>query len=129
MINWDTIQQDHTEGMSERQLTKKYGISSRTIWKAKQEGKLISRPFAKKWKTPEQRQATMNEANARYRARKKNQVIPGEDLQPIKELYKQTPPGYEVDHIIPLSKGGLHTFSNLQHLTKNANRKKSNKIL
>jgi len=128
-LDWIAIQNDHSNGMSERQLSKKYGISTKTIFDAKKSGKLIARHFVKKWKTYEQHRATMNEANARYRARKKNQVVPGEDLQPIKELYKQTPPGYEVDHIVPLSKGGLHTLTNLQHLTKTANRKKSNKIL
>lgn len=36
---------------------------------------------------------------------------------------------YEVDHIIPLSKGGIHHQDNLQILTKEVNRKKSNKII
>jgi 5-methylcytosine-specific restriction endonuclease McrA len=36
---------------------------------------------------------------------------------------------YEVDHIIPISKGGKHSLSNLQYLTKEENRRKSNKII
>ena len=36
---------------------------------------------------------------------------------------------YEVDHMIPVSKGGLHTFDNLQVLTRYENRKKATKIL
>jgi 5-methylcytosine-specific restriction endonuclease McrA len=129
MINWQSIQQDHTNGMSEREISKKYGISTRTIYSAKKDGRLIPREFTKKWKTYEQRRATVNEANARYRARMKNQVVEGEDLGPIKEFYKNCPKGYEVDHIVPLSKGGLHTLSNLQYLTMSDNRRKSNKIL
>jgi len=35
---------------------------------------------------------------------------------------------WEVDHIIPLSKGGEHNVSNLQPLWKTENRKKYNKI-
>ena len=31
---------------------------------------------------------------------------------------------YEVDHIHPVSRGGLHTFDNLQILTRNENRTK-----
>ena len=129
MIDWKLIQQDHTNGMSERELSKKYSISTRTIHTAKKDGRLIPRPYVKKWKTYEQKRATINEANARYRARIKNQVVKGEELGPIKEFYKNCPPGYEVDHIIPLSKDGLHTLSNLQYLTVSENRRKSNKIV
>lgn len=126
---WNLIQKDHNNGLSERQLANKYGISTKTIYDAKQAGKLVPRLYVKKWKTYEQHRATVNEANARYRARMKQQIVEGEDLGPIKEFYKNCPPGYEVDHIIPLSKGGLHTLSNLQYLTKSENRKKSNKII
>lgn len=128
IYDWVAIQQDHSNGMSERQLVKKYGISSKAIYIAKKEGRLIPRPFIKKWKTYQQHRATANEANARYRARIKNQIVEGEDYRPIKEFYMNCPDGYEVDHIIPLSKGGLHTITNLQYLTISENRKKSNKI-
>ena len=37
-------------------------------------------------------------------------------------------PKYEVDHIIPVSKGGKHIIYNLQYLTKSENRRKSRKI-
>jgi uncharacterized protein YjcR len=127
--DWEAIQKDHSAGMPERELCKKYNISTKTIYDAKKSGKLIPRLYIKKWKTYEQYRATMNEANARYRARLKNQVVEGEDLSLIKEFYKNCPPGYEVDHIIPLSKGGLHTLSNLQYLTITENRRKSNKIV
>ncbi len=36
---------------------------------------------------------------------------------------------YQIDHVIPLSKGGKHTSSNLQLLCPDCNLKKSNKIL
>ena len=129
MIDWVAIQEDHTNGMSEQGIMKKYGISSRTIWRAKKDGRLIPRPYQRKWRTPKQIRATVNEANARYRARMKAQVVPGEDIQPIQDFYANCPEGYEVDHIMPLSKGGLHSLSNLQYLTVSENRKKSNKIV
>jgi 5-methylcytosine-specific restriction endonuclease McrA len=128
MIDWKEIQKDHSNGMTEQGIMKKYGISSRTIWRAKKDGRLIPRSFKRKWRSREQIRATVNEANARYRARMKQQVVPGEDIKPIKDFYANCPPGYEVDHIIPLSKGGLHTLSNLQYLTISENRRKSNKI-
>jgi len=58
-----------------------------------------------------------------------------EERKEIKELYKLAlelrEHGFdvEVDHIIPLSKGGHHHSSNLQILFATHNRSKSNKII
>lgn len=43
-------------------------------------------------------------------------------------IYASRPPGYEVDHIIPISKGGPHHPSNLRVITRQENRKKSAKM-
>ena len=86
-----------------------------------------------KYKTPEEKlfaQRIMNrEANANYRAKLLKQTPPDVDRNAIKEFYINCPKGHEVDHIIPIDKGGQHTLSNLQYLTISENRKKSNKIL
>jgi hypothetical protein len=53
------------------------------------------------------------------------------DLEKIKEIYQNCPKGYEVDHIIPLRGklvNGLHVPNNLQYLTSEDNRKKSNNV-
>ena len=50
-----------------------------------------------------------------------------EEKNIIGNFYKNCPIGYEVDHIIPICKGGKHCLSNLQYLTKEENRKKSGK--
>jgi hypothetical protein len=73
--------------------------------------------------------ARMNESWARYMAKRKNQTPKDADIKAIQQFYANCPEGYEVDHIIPLSKGGLHTLENLQYLTISENRKKSNKIM
>jgi hypothetical protein len=87
----------------------------------------------RKYKTEEERlKATrkkVREVSANYRASVRNQTPPDADRKAIKEFYDNCPIGYEVDHITPISKGGLHTLSNLQYLTIIENRRKSNKII
>jgi 5-methylcytosine-specific restriction endonuclease McrA len=81
-----------------------------------------------KFRTDEEIRAKKNEISANYRAKLRNQTPPDADRKAITEFYKNCPVGHEVDHIIPISKGGLHTLNNLQYLTASENRKKSNKI-
>lgn len=80
-------------------------------------------------KTPEHHRRRRNEASANYRAKERNQTPPEADRKAITEFYKACPEGYEVDHIIPISKGGLHILENLQYLTANENRRKGNKMV
>ena len=68
------------------------------------------------------------ESYSRYSARKKYQTPVDEDLSAIREFYKNCPDGCEVDHIIPISKGGAHSLSNLQYLTIKENRTKGAKL-
>jgi len=72
--------------------------------------------------------AVQNEAWQRYHARQKAQTPPDADLKLMQKIYENCPEGYEVDHIIPISKGGLHHQDNLQYLTKEQNRSKSDKL-
>ena len=73
--------------------------------------------------------AKKNEAWQRYMAKRKNQTPANIDIKALQEFYLNCPKGYEVDHIVPISKGGLHSLENLQYLTISENRKKSNKII
>ena len=67
--------------------------------------------------------------SAMRRARILRQTPPWADLKKIKEIYMNCSDGYQVDHIHPLSKGGLHIHYNLQYLTEHDNRVKGAKIL
>lgn len=46
----------------------------------------------------------------------------------IRDFYYNCPEGYEVDHIVPISRGGKHCISNLQYLTPEENRKKASRL-
>jgi len=73
--------------------------------------------------------------SAKYNAKKENQTPSDADLEKITYIYQvcesmnQTSrENYEVDHIKPISKGGLHHQDNLQILEKILNNKKRAKI-
>lgn len=68
---------------------------------------------------------------AKRRANILKAIPPWADLLKIQEIYENCPAGYEVDHIFPLqgtNTCGLHVENNLQYLTIEENRKKSNKL-
>jgi 5-methylcytosine-specific restriction endonuclease McrA len=70
-------------------------------------------------------------SQAAYRARHGylRAYAPDANKEQIKKIYANCPEGHEVDHIIPLSKGGKHHEDNLQYLPIVENRRKGNKIL
>ena len=94
---------------------------------------VVARVAAWKEKNPEKRKAIARQGSGRYRARKKatseerinfNIVIArsngfcGICSEPVSGRF-------EFDHIVPISKGGPHTESNLQIAHVSCNRKKS----
>ena len=74
------------------------------------------------------KRAIANEAWQRYTVRQKAQTPADENIKALQEFYLNCPSGYEVDHIVPISKGGLHSLSNLQYLPWQENRRKSDKL-
>jgi hypothetical protein len=73
-----------------------------------------------------------NASCAKRRAVKLKSTPKFANLNKIKEIYKNCPKGYHVDHIVPLNSKlvcGLHVEWNLQYLTPSANLSKSNKLI
>lgn len=65
----------------------------------------------------------------KYRASiRKSKVDCSGNRELIKQIYRSCPEGYHVDHIRPISKGGLHHEDNLQYLPKQINLEKSAKL-
>lgn len=79
-------------------------------------------------KTLEQKKAGVKASVYAYRARKRNAIPADADLNLIKKIYESCPAGYQIDHIVPLSKGGLHHQDNLQYLPAKDNQSKNNRL-
>jgi len=52
-----------------------------------------------------------------------------EEKRLVREFYFNRPEGFEVDHIVPVSRGGRHILSNLRYVTHEENAKKWNKLI
>ena len=84
----------------------------------------------KRWK--QNNKDKVNYMVNKRRALKQKAMPKFANLDKIKEIYKNCPKGYHVDHIIPLINPivcGLHVEWNLQYLKASENYKKNNKLL
>lgn len=129
--NWVEVQALYDAGLSYTGLHDQLGLSKRALQMARNRGEFTPRKPTKMApdETAKRKRIRGREAWMRYHSKKKYQTPADEDIKALQEFYTNCPPGYEVDHIIPISKGGAHSLTNLQYLTKEENRRKSNKII
>lgn len=129
--DWKKIQSAHDNGSTYVMLYEKFGVTKRSLQMARNRGEFTPRKKEKLGIEERTRRKLVRnrEAWMRYHSRKKYQTPADENIKALQEFYAKCPDGYEVDHIIPISKGGAHTLSNLQYLTKAENRRKSNKLI
>ena len=86
--------------------------------------------YRKKYYSTSEGKAKMNAKTNKRRAAKLNAIVAWTNLENIKNIYKNCPKGYHVDHIIPLQGKnvcGLHVENNLQYLTARQNISKGNR--
>lgn len=115
--------------IKEKKKVLKHIAKLKKIWR-KNNGKLI-KTYRKKFNknNPEKLAAQ----GIKYRYNKENQTpeLTKKNIALMKRIYKKSNElgvKWQVDHIIPLSKGGLHHPDNLQIIPKVENLKKGNKL-
>jgi len=88
--------------------------------------------YRKKYFSTLEGKAKMRSRVSKRRAIKLKAIPKWCNLNRIKEIYKNCPKGYHVDHIVPLQGKnvcGLHVENNLQYLTAEQNIIKGNKLI
>lgn len=124
--NSSAYKEIHIKAKANYRKTTGYKIS-RKKYRKSEKGKLSESRYRKN------NRGTVNFYTAKRRAAKLKATpkwLTYEHLEQIKDIYKNCPNGYEVDHIEPLqgeSLCGLHVPWNLQYLLKSENRSKGNK--
>jgi 5-methylcytosine-specific restriction endonuclease McrA len=113
--------------LDDSKLMNPYRTKEKTLLRVQKWRKNNPKKHQQQWLRDE----TVNARAAKRRAAVRNQLPEDADLNKIQQIYNEcrlmtseTGTPYEVDHIIPISKGGFHHQDNLQILTKEENRKK-----
>jgi hypothetical protein len=122
------ILKDHRKYRSNPEVLKRKKISDRK-YNLNPVNKEKQRLYRKKYYSTKEGKAKMNAKTNKRRADKINAIVGWTNLEAIKEIYKNCPKGYHVDHIVPLrgvNVCGLHVENNLQYLTAQENILKSN---
>jgi 5-methylcytosine-specific restriction endonuclease McrA len=120
------------ENLYNEELMSKYRTKEKTAARLRRWRENNYEKFQQQWlRYPEKNCARQ----AVRRGRKLDQTPEDADLDLIQEIYtrcaeisKETGIPHEVDHIVPIARGGLHHQDNLQIITRTHNRRKGAKL-
>jgi hypothetical protein len=107
-----------------KQANNEYKAPRNTKARQCPEAKERQRELNRAYKDTEVGRAKRQAAHAERKARMKFGTECAEDRKLIELIYRNCPNGYQVDHIVPLSKGGKHHPDNLQYLPAEVNNAK-----
>lgn len=99
---------------------------------AKEEVRKKRSEYSKRYSKTEKGRLSRLYRTIKRRSARLNANVAWTDHERIKEIYKNCPKGYHVDHIIPLQSKivcGLHVENNLQYLTAKENISKGNRFI
>jgi 5-methylcytosine-specific restriction endonuclease McrA len=128
---------------NERNLHKLYNSELMSKYRTKEKVKLYwennkekAKEIDDRYNSSDKGKIANSNKSAKRRASVRNQLPDDANFDIIKKIYEEcrklsvsTGIPHEVDHIIPIAKGGLHHQDNLQIITMTENRKKGSKIL
>ncbi len=119
----------YKKGWAERNKHRILGYAAK--WRSENREKSIESSLKWQSENPEAIRLIWNRKSAKRKAIKLNRLHPDHNFEieramysKARELYKATGIRYDVDHVIPLSKGGWHHHDNLQVLDHNTNSSK-----
>lgn len=105
-----------------------YHLKCKKKWH--ENNRIKSRQCIKKYENTDKGKIAVKKRRAtrERRVRKQSDLLPFIELHKIRQFYVNCPLGMVVDHIIPISRGGLHHISNLQYLPPLINFKKKDRL-
>lgn len=105
------------------------GLKHHANWRAKTEVKKRRAEYNSKWSKTAEGAAYKRATEAKRRATKLNQTPDYANLDLIKRIYLNCPEGFHVEHMLPLSRGGLHHENNLCYLPESVNISKGDRTI
>lgn len=86
------------------------------------------RQLNREYKQTPEGQAKRRAHHAGRKAKLRGAAMSKSDMALIEAIYAACPPGYQVDHIVPLARGGQHSPQNMQYLPAEINLLKRAKL-